>query len=94
MPYERFNSAYFRHAPRIQAPLTDPGKRRRRQKVVATDEAGTVRPEITPGTEFRVERDAVLIAIGQVQQLLSRASPAPAPPRTPPAAKSGQKVLL
>jgi NADPH-dependent glutamate synthase beta subunit-like oxidoreductase len=39
------------------------------QAQLATDEAGTVRPEITPGTEFRVECDAILIAIGQVQQL-------------------------
>lgn len=36
MPYERLNSAYFRHAPRIPAPLTDPGQRRRSQVVEVT----------------------------------------------------------
>jgi NADPH-dependent glutamate synthase beta subunit-like oxidoreductase len=36
MPYERLNSAYFRHAPRIPAPLSDPGERRRSQTVEVT----------------------------------------------------------
>ena len=36
MPYERLNSAYFRHAPRIPAPLTDPERRRRSQAVEVT----------------------------------------------------------
>jgi len=36
MPYERLNSAYFRHAPRIPAPLSDPAERRRSQKVEVT----------------------------------------------------------
>jgi NADPH-dependent glutamate synthase beta subunit-like oxidoreductase len=36
MPYERLNSAYFRHAPRIDAPLADPAERRRSQKVEVT----------------------------------------------------------
>ncbi len=36
MPYEKLNSAYFRHAPRIQAPLADPGERRRSQTVEVT----------------------------------------------------------
>jgi NADPH-dependent glutamate synthase beta subunit-like oxidoreductase len=36
MPYERLNSAYFRHAPRIEAPLADPAERRRSQKVEVT----------------------------------------------------------
>jgi NADPH-dependent glutamate synthase beta subunit-like oxidoreductase len=36
MPYERLNSAYFRHAPRIPAPLADPGERRRSQTVEVT----------------------------------------------------------
>jgi NADPH-dependent glutamate synthase beta subunit-like oxidoreductase len=36
MPYEKLNSAYFRHAPRIPAPLTDPGERRRSQAVEVT----------------------------------------------------------
>jgi len=39
------------------------------QARLATDEDGTVRPEIVAGTEQRVDCDAVLIAIGQVQQL-------------------------
>jgi NADPH-dependent glutamate synthase beta subunit-like oxidoreductase len=36
MPYEGLNAAYFRHAPRIEAPLTPPGDRRRSQKVEVT----------------------------------------------------------
>jgi NADPH-dependent glutamate synthase beta subunit-like oxidoreductase len=36
MPYERLNAAYFRHAPRIPAPLADPGERRRSQTVEVT----------------------------------------------------------
>jgi NADPH-dependent glutamate synthase beta subunit-like oxidoreductase len=36
MPYERLNSAYFRHAPRIPAPLADPQQRRRSQKTEVT----------------------------------------------------------
>ena len=36
---------------------------------LATDENGTVRPEIVEGTEYQVECDAILVAIGQVQQL-------------------------
>jgi NADPH-dependent glutamate synthase beta subunit-like oxidoreductase len=36
MPYEKLNSAYFRHAPRIQAPLTEPGERRHSQAVEVT----------------------------------------------------------
>jgi NADPH-dependent glutamate synthase beta subunit-like oxidoreductase len=36
---------------------------------LAKDEHGTVRPELTEGTGYRVECDMVLIAIGQVQQL-------------------------
>jgi len=36
MPYERLNSAYFRHAPRIPAPLADPGERSRSQTVEVT----------------------------------------------------------
>ncbi len=36
MPYEKLNSAYFRHAPRIAAPLTGPEQRRRSQKVEVT----------------------------------------------------------
>src|SRR5436305_9195155 len=36
MPYEGLNAAYFRHAPRIEAPLTPPGERRRSQKVEVT----------------------------------------------------------
>jgi NADPH-dependent glutamate synthase beta subunit-like oxidoreductase len=36
MPYERLNSAYFRHAPRIPAPLADAGERRRSQTVEVT----------------------------------------------------------
>jgi Pyruvate/2-oxoacid:ferredoxin oxidoreductase delta subunit len=36
MPYERLNSAYFRHAPRIEQPLTDPAQRRRSQTVEVT----------------------------------------------------------
>ena len=39
------------------------------QARLATDEDGTVRPEIVEGTEQQVECDAILIAIGQVQQL-------------------------
>jgi NADPH-dependent glutamate synthase beta subunit-like oxidoreductase len=36
MPYEKLNSAYFRHAPRIEAPLADPGERRRSQTAEVT----------------------------------------------------------
>ena len=36
MPYEKLNSAYFRHAPRIAAPLTGPEERRRSQKIEVT----------------------------------------------------------
>ena len=36
MPYEGLNSAYFRHAPRTQVPLTPAGERRRSQKVEVT----------------------------------------------------------
>jgi NADPH-dependent glutamate synthase beta subunit-like oxidoreductase len=36
MPYEKLNLAYFRHAPRIPAPLNDPERRRRSQKVEVT----------------------------------------------------------
>ena len=36
MPYERLNSAYFRHAPRIEVPLADPAERRRSQTVEVT----------------------------------------------------------
>jgi len=39
------------------------------QARLATDEAGQVRPEIVGGTEYEVDCDAILIAIGQVQQL-------------------------
>jgi NADPH-dependent glutamate synthase beta subunit-like oxidoreductase len=36
MPYERLNTAYFRRAPRIPAPLADPGQRRRSQVAEVT----------------------------------------------------------
>jgi NADPH-dependent glutamate synthase beta subunit-like oxidoreductase len=36
MPYEGLNAAYFRHAPRIEAPLTPAGERRRSQRVEVT----------------------------------------------------------
>ena len=36
MPYERLNSAYFRHAPRIPVPLADPAERRRSQTAEVT----------------------------------------------------------
>jgi NADPH-dependent glutamate synthase beta subunit-like oxidoreductase len=36
MPYEGLNAAYFRHAPRIEAPLTPARERRRSQKVEVT----------------------------------------------------------
>jgi NADPH-dependent glutamate synthase beta subunit-like oxidoreductase len=36
MPYAGLNAAYFRHAPRIEAPLTPPAERRRSQKVEVT----------------------------------------------------------
>jgi len=36
MPYERLNAAYFRHAPRIPVPVTDPERRRRSQAVEVT----------------------------------------------------------
>jgi NADPH-dependent glutamate synthase beta subunit-like oxidoreductase len=36
MPYERLNSAYFRHAPRITVPLADPAERRRSQTAEVT----------------------------------------------------------
>jgi Pyruvate/2-oxoacid:ferredoxin oxidoreductase delta subunit len=36
MPYERLNSAYFRHAPRIDAPVSPAGERRRNQKTEVT----------------------------------------------------------
>jgi NADPH-dependent glutamate synthase beta subunit-like oxidoreductase len=36
MPYEKLNSAYFRHAPRIDAPMADPAERRRSQTVEVT----------------------------------------------------------
>ena len=36
MPYEGLNSAYFRHAPRIEAPLSPAAERRRSQKVEVT----------------------------------------------------------
>ncbi len=36
---------------------------------LAKDDSGAVRPEIVDGSEYQVECDAVLIAIGQVQQL-------------------------
>jgi len=39
------------------------------QARLAQDEAGQVRPEIIAGTEYQVECDAIMIAIGQVQQL-------------------------
>jgi NADPH-dependent glutamate synthase beta subunit-like oxidoreductase len=39
------------------------------QARLATGEDGTVRPEIVEGTEYQVDCDAILIAIGQVQQL-------------------------
>jgi NADPH-dependent glutamate synthase beta subunit-like oxidoreductase len=36
MPYERLNSAYFPHAPRIEAPMAPAAERRRSQKVEVT----------------------------------------------------------
>jgi NADPH-dependent glutamate synthase beta subunit-like oxidoreductase len=36
MPYERLNHAYFRHAPRIEAPMSPPDERRRSQQVEVT----------------------------------------------------------
>jgi len=36
MPYEKLNTAYFRHAPRIPAPMADPSQRRRSQTVEVT----------------------------------------------------------
>jgi len=36
---------------------------------LARDSGGAVRPEITPGTEFEVPCDTILVAIGQVQLL-------------------------
>ncbi len=36
MPYERLNTAYFRHAPRVEAPLTPVPERRRGQRVEVT----------------------------------------------------------
>jgi NADPH-dependent glutamate synthase beta subunit-like oxidoreductase len=36
MPYEKLNSAYFRHAPRIAAPVTGPEQRRRSQNIEVT----------------------------------------------------------
>ena len=33
------------------------------------DATGTVRPQLVPGTEYRVDCDAVLVAIGQIQHL-------------------------
>jgi len=36
MPYEGLNAAYFRHAPRTEAPLSPAGERRRSQKVEVT----------------------------------------------------------
>ena len=36
MPYEGLNSAYFRHAPRIEAPMSPAAERRRSQKVEVT----------------------------------------------------------
>jgi NADPH-dependent glutamate synthase beta subunit-like oxidoreductase len=39
------------------------------QARLAKDDTGTVRPELLDGTEYRVDCDAVLVAIGQVQQL-------------------------
>jgi formate dehydrogenase (NADP+) beta subunit len=39
------------------------------QARLSRDERGTVRRELVPGTEYRVECDMILIAIGQVQQL-------------------------
>jgi len=36
MPYEGLNAAYFRHAPRIEAPLAPAGERRRSQTVEVT----------------------------------------------------------
>jgi NADPH-dependent glutamate synthase beta subunit-like oxidoreductase len=36
MPYAGLNAAYFRHAPRIEAPLTPAGDRRRSQRVEVT----------------------------------------------------------
>jgi NADPH-dependent glutamate synthase beta subunit-like oxidoreductase len=36
MPYEKLNSAYFRHAPRINAPLAAPAERRRSQTAEVT----------------------------------------------------------
>jgi NADPH-dependent glutamate synthase beta subunit-like oxidoreductase len=39
------------------------------QARLAKDASGAVRPELVAGTEFRVECDSVLVAIGQLQQL-------------------------
>ena len=36
MPYERLNTAYFRHAPRIEAPMSPPGERVTDQKMEVT----------------------------------------------------------
>jgi NADPH-dependent glutamate synthase beta subunit-like oxidoreductase len=36
MPYEKLNTAYFRHAPRIEAPMAPPEQRRRSQQVEVT----------------------------------------------------------
>jgi NADPH-dependent glutamate synthase beta subunit-like oxidoreductase len=36
MPYEKLNTAYFRHAPRTEAPLAPPEQRRRNQQVEVT----------------------------------------------------------
>ncbi len=36
MPYAGLNAAYFPHAPRIEAPMSPPGERRRAQKVEVT----------------------------------------------------------
>jgi Pyruvate/2-oxoacid:ferredoxin oxidoreductase delta subunit len=36
MPYERLNTAYFKHAPRIEAPMTPPAERVRDQETEVT----------------------------------------------------------
>jgi NADPH-dependent glutamate synthase beta subunit-like oxidoreductase len=36
MPYERLNTAYFRHSPRIEAPMAPPAERKRSQQVEVT----------------------------------------------------------
>ena len=73
MPYEKLNTAYFRHAPRIEAPLSPAEGRRRSQQVevarcVARDRVGR-------GVRLRARHSAARATQNKHRQQLPRRAP-------------------